>query len=141
MTGAPKKSFFVSLYDGLRETINAFSFIVGSFVDLISKIFTSPDAVKDVSGPIGIIMIAKQASNLGFVFFMQLMAIISIDLAVLNLMPFPALDGGRIVLVCFEKIKGRPLSLRTQTLINGAGFLLLITLMILVSIQDIGKYF
>ncbi len=140
-TGADKKNIFTSLYYGGKEMISAFVFIAGSFIDLIAKIFTSPEAVKNVSGPIGIIMIAKQASNLGFVFFIQLMAVISVDLAVLNLIPFPALDGGRIVLAFFEKIKGRSLSLKIQTLINGVGFLLLIALMILVSIQDISKYF
>ena len=72
---------------------------------------------------------------------MQFVALISINLAILNILPFPALDGGRALFLLMEKIKGKPIDKRIEAAVNSVGFALLITLMIYVTIKDVTKFF
>lgn len=137
-TGASPHSFFESIIYGAKETYFTSILIVQGFYDFLSKIFI-PGTLKSVAGPVGIVTFAKQASDIGFVYFFQLLGLISLNLAVLNLIPFPALDGGRVLIVLFEKIKGSPVSNRIQMWVNATGFIALIILMILVTIQDVTK--
>ncbi len=140
-SGVERKGFFSALLEGAKYTAEMTFAITRGFFDLIGSIFTSPENLKHIAGPVGIVVIAKQATEIGFVYFLQLMALISINLAVLNLLPFPALDGGRILVLLIEKIKGSPVSLRIQSYVNVFGFLLLIALMIFVTFQDVAKLF
>ncbi len=141
MSGIPKENFFQALVSGAQETVTTLGFIVQGFYTLLSNIFSSPEIAKNLSGPVGIVMIAKQAGDLGFVFFLQLMALISLNLAVFNCVPFPALDGGRVLLLFIEWIKRSPVSIRVQTAINAGGLILLLALMVFVTFQDIGRFF
>jgi len=93
----------------------------------------------DVSGPIGIATLTGQAARISISYLLQFVALISLNLAVLNFIPFPALDGGRAVLLGVEKLRGRPLAKRVEGLINSVGFSLLIALMIYVTIKDIAN--
>jgi regulator of sigma E protease len=140
-SGIESKNFFVSIWEGLKYTSEVTQMIIVGFFDLIIKIFSTPDAVKNVAGPVGIVMIAKQATDIGFVYFFQLLGLISVNLAVLNLLPFPALDGGRILMLLIEKIKKNPVSERVQSYVNMVGFFFLIALMLFVTFQDITKLF
>ena len=72
-------------------------------------------------------------------FLISLTAIISINLAVINLVPFPALDGGRLLFIIIESIIRRPISKKVTTYVNTIGFILLLTLMLVISISDIFK--
>ena len=92
-----------------------------------------------VSGPIGIASVVGQATNLGFVYLLSLVALISINLAIINLIPFPALDGGRLLFVLIEAIIGRPISPSTVKWTNTIGFAFLLVLMVLVTSHDIFK--
>jgi regulator of sigma E protease len=71
----------------------------------------------------------------------NLVALISLNLAAINIFPFPALDGGRLLFLAIEKIKGSPVSIKVQQIVNGAGFALLLVLMIAASIQDVIRIF
>ncbi|MEK9158272.1 MAG: site-2 protease family protein, partial [Patescibacteria group bacterium] len=95
----------------------------------------------DVSGPIGIASLTGQAARVGFNYLLQFMAMISINLAVLNIIPFPALDGGRALLLIVEKVKRSPVNKNVEGLINVAGFYLLIALMLYITYKDISKFF
>lgn len=94
-----------------------------------------------VAGPVGIVGIVGDASLLGFVYILNFIAIISINLAVINLIPFPALDGGRVLFVIIEKIKGSPITPKIANTANGIGFVLLLLLMLVVTFNDILKLF
>lgn len=122
-----------------QATLENLIVITQSFFGLITGIFARPEIAEGVTGPVGIFGIATQAGNLGVPYLVQLMALISLNLAILNLIPFPALDGGRFLFLCIEKIIRRPLSWRVQNVANAAGFVILIFLMILITIQDIGN--
>ena len=94
-----------------------------------------------MSGPVGIATLTGQAARIGINYLLQFVALISINLAVLNSIPFPALDGGRAILLIVEKIKGSPVPKRAEGMINAVGFYLLILLMIYVTIKDVVKFF
>ncbi len=95
----------------------------------------------EVSGPVGIVGAVGNASALGFVYLLSFTALISINLAIINLIPFPALDGGRLLFVLIEAIRRRPISARVAHAVNTTGFALLVLLMIVVTFHDVVKLF
>jgi len=104
-------------------------------------LLTGGMAVKtSVSGPIGIAFLIGKAANLGIVHLMIIMAHISMALAIFNLLPFPVLDGGHIVFLGIEKLRGKPLNLKIQEWVTNAAAILLISLALFISWQDILKF-
>lgn len=98
-------------------------------------------ASSQVSGPVGIFVILKDSSRLGWSFMLMIIAIISLTLAIMNILPIPALDGGRLWITLIARAFKRPLSARTEELVNAAGFMVLIGLIILVTIVDVNRFF
>ncbi len=139
--GFEKMPFFTSIIQGAKTTFFSLGIVSIGFFNFFTELFLNPEIVETIAGPVGIFSLAARAGQLGFVYLFQLMAFISLNLAVLNLIPFPALDGGRILFLIFEKIKGKPISLKTQGIVNAFGFFLLILLMIVVTIKDIKGLF
>ncbi|MEK7077028.1 MAG: site-2 protease family protein, partial [Patescibacteria group bacterium] len=125
--------------NGLRATGNTLFLVAKSFFYLFTRAFYDLSIFKSVAGPIGIADIAVDVGSWGLVYLLQFIALISLNLAVLNLIPVPALDGGRFLFLLIEKIKGNPISRKFQIAVNGIGFALLLALMVVVTIQDIGK--
>lgn len=111
--------------------------IVQGFASLIVGAFTLSASLEDVSGPVGIASLAGDAATFGLGQVLSFAAIISLNLAVLNLLPFPALDGGRMVMVIYETLRGRAIRQVTANVINSVGFVLLITLMLVVTWNDV----
>lgn len=137
--GFPRESFFKALGSGISEAVAiAWGAIIG-FWGLLKSIFVSRSIPQDLVGPVGIVSIAAQTGKLGILYFLQLLSIISLNLAIMNLLPFPALDGGRFLALMIEKIKGSPLPRAVEGWINLAGFALLILLMALITIRDVGR--
>ncbi len=102
-------------------------------------IVTGKGVPKDVSGPIGIYQVSKQVYKIGWVAVLQFMAILSINLAILNVMPFPALDGGRIFFLGIEMIIGKKLKNRIEGYVHSVGMVFLIGLMVLITVRDVIK--
>jgi regulator of sigma E protease len=98
-------------------------------------------ASSQVSGPVGIFFILKTGSVLGYQFMLLIIAIISLTLAIMNILPIPALDGGRLWLTLVSRSVKRPLSARTEEIVNATGFLILIGLVILITIADVNRFF
>lgn len=114
------------------------------FVGLISffgLIFSGNASLDAVSGPVGIVGLVGTAANFGFIYLLGFTAFISINLAVLNIFPFPALDGGRLVMVLIESITRKPIKPSIANAINAIGFMILILLMIVITISDVIKLF
>ena len=141
LTGIIRYSWYESIWRGIISAALLFWATLVGYWGLLSSLFRSGHLAADVSGPIGIATMTGQAARVGFNYLIQFVAMISINLAVLNILPFPALDGGRLVLVLAEKIRGRPLAHRIEDTINSLGFLVLIALMVAVTIKDIVKFF
>ncbi|MAF59617.1 MAG: site-2 protease family protein [Candidatus Pacebacteria bacterium] len=93
--------------------------------------------LSQIAGPVGIVSLVGDASALGFVTLLSFTAFISLNLAVINLLPFPALDGGRLVFLGIEAIKGSPIKPKVARMANGIGFALLIFLMLAVTYSDV----
>jgi regulator of sigma E protease len=101
----------------------------------------NPDGAGDARGPIGIAQITGEVIDAGMLAVVQFIGILSINLAILNVLPFPPLDGGRIAVVLIEAVRQRRLPAEREALIYLTGFALLIALVILISIQDIQRLF
>ncbi len=107
---------------------------------MMSSIFSGKGLPDELSGPIGITFITREAILKGFSYVLYIVAQISLNLAIINIIPFPALDGGRILFLAFEKIKGKPLNEKFEIIANGIGFLLLMILIFVVTFKDVGNY-
>lgn len=99
------------------------------------------NASSQVSGPVGIFVILKDGSLLGYQFMLMIIAIISLTLAIMNILPIPALDGGRLWITLFSRAIKKPLSAKREEAINAAGFMVLISLIILITIVDVRRFF
>lgn len=141
VTGIVRYPWYEAIGRGAMDTVNIFRYTVVGYGTIIKNVFVTGKAGVELSGPVGIAVITGKAARLGFTYLMQFTALISINLAVLNIIPFPALDGGRLLFVGIEKLKGRPVSRKIETAINAAGFAFLIMLMIYVTAKDIIKFF
>lgn len=108
---------------------------------LLRRLVVGQADLNTVQGPIGITMISGQAAQLGWVPLLNLMAMISINLGILNLLPIPILDGGHITLFAIEGALGRDVSLRAKERIIQVGFVLLVTLFVVVMYNDVMRYF
>lgn len=139
--GIPKFGFFKAIWEGLLMTGRIAWQTVDAFVQLLRNLFFKARLLEGVVGPLGIFGVANEAGKIGYLYLVQLLALISINLAVMNLIPFPALDGGRFFLILVEKIKGSPVSVKTEGIINATGFIFLVGLMILISIRDVANWF
>ena len=128
-------------WDGLVATVTLTGAIFVAIVKLLGGLITGQSLAANLAGPIGIANLTGEAARLGIVYLLQFTAILSVNLAILNILPFPALDGGRLVFLLFEKIKGRPIKKEIEHGVNFVGFALLILLMVWVTWQDILKFF
>lgn len=136
-----KYPFYLAIPMGFVEMIRLLGAMIVAFYIIIKDLIFSHQAPTQIAGPVGIYKIAATASELGIVYLIQLMAILNINLAIINFLPIPALDGGRLVFIIMEKIRGKKVSTHIENLIHTAGFLVIIGLIILVTISDIKQFF
>lgn len=113
--------------------------ITVSLGKLLWGVITGQGVPKDVSGPIGIYQVSKQVYKVGWVAVVQFMAILSINLAILNIMPFPALDGGRLFFLGVEMIIGKKIKNRIEGYVHTVGMVFLLGLMVLITVRDVIK--
>ncbi len=128
-------SFFSSIGYSLEQCLNILLMTYKGLWMLISREI----GVDQVYGPVGIINLTSQATSQGILYFFSFLAVLSINLAVINLFPFPALDGGRIVMLFLDKLLGDKLSKRIEYNFHFIGFIILILLVIYISYFDIQK--
>lgn len=139
--GIVKYSWYAALWQGVETTVNTTIAILLAFGSMISNVVTTGSLPADVAGPIGIAVFTGTVKGLGLVYVLQFIALISINLAILNIIPFPALDGGRLLFLIIEKIKGSPVNKKIESFAHAAGFALLILLIIVITFNDINKFF
>lgn len=135
--GELRLPFGQALIYGARNTWSFTQLIANGFWQLVS----GKVSADNVSGPVGIVKQIGDASAVGFSYLLGFTALLSINLAVLNLIPFPALDGGRIFIILIESIIGKRLKPEIVNWVNIIGFFILIGLMLLVTANDIIKLF
>lgn len=140
-TGLAKVSWWKAPWEGVRRTVDMTLGITSQFALLIQKIVRQEHVGEVLTGPIGIAVYTREAASLGISYFLEFAAMISINLAIINILPLPALDGGRVLFVIIEKLIGKRVSSNIESYAHTAGFLILIGLMIAITFQDIGRYF
>lgn len=140
-TGIVSFSLPRSVWEGAGLTIHLLGQIIYAFYFIIKNLIVSGQVVGGLAGPVGIFVFTGEAARLGFVYLLQFTALISLNLAVINAFPFPALDGGRLLFVLIEKIKGSPVNQKIEKWIHNIGFALLLALIILITFMDIGRFF
>ncbi len=134
-----RQPIFTALYNGLLTTKDGLVGITVGLFSLIAQSFTGEADFSQVAGPVGIVGMVGDAAAFGITALLTFTAIISLNLAVINLLPFPALDGGRLVFVAIETLTGRPIPPSWAGRLNLVGFALLMLLMIAVTYNDIIK--
>ena len=130
------RSLLESFSKGVFETYN----LSKKTLQFIGKMLTGNMGTDNLSGPIGIAQMAGNTAQAGFVPFMYLMALLSISLGVLNLLPIPVLDGGQLTILGLEAIRGKPLADRTENLVYTGGALMVGALMIFAIFNDISRF-
>ncbi len=128
----------IAAVEAVKELGRLMYFTVKLLGDVVAKIFTQLAVPDNVGGPVAIAQITHQFVSLGSLAeILKLAAILSISIGVLNIMPFPALDGGRLLFIIGEMVTGRKPNAKWETVIHGTGFFLLIGLLVLVTWNDI----
>lgn len=137
MVDTVKKPFFAAIKDGFVATYSGLAGIVVGLFTLISESFVGQADFSQVAGPVGIVGMVGDAASYGITALLTFTAIISLNLAVINLLPFPALDGGRLVFVAIESVTRKQIPPQWAGRINLIGFGILMLLMIAVTYNDI----
>ncbi len=141
LTGTIAYPWYEAIWRGISDAAFLTMATVQGYYSLLKTLFIHGKLIADVSGPIGIASLTGQAARVGFNYLLQFVAMISINLAVLNIIPFPALDGGRVLMLIIEKIKGSPVRKSVESWVNMIGFYLLVALMVYITYKDVAKFF
>jgi regulator of sigma E protease len=125
--------------DALVRAIEKTWYYSSSTLQMMGKMLIGKASPKNLSGPISIAQYAGQSAEMGLVHFLKFLALVSVSLGVLNLLPIPILDGGHLMFFAIEAIKGSPVSDKIQIVFQQVGMLLLMSLMLFAIYLDIGR--
>nr|WP_277999026.1 RIP metalloprotease RseP [Moorella sulfitireducens] len=131
-----RQGLWTSISLGLRQAYEITRLIILSLLQMITG-----KVAPEVVGPVGIIQLVGQAATYGLANVLNFMAVLSLDLGLINLLPIPALDGSRLVFLTLEGLRGRPISAEKENLIHLIGFALLMGLLILITYNDLLRIF
>ena len=128
--------------DGLSLAARQFASYVTLLGQTVRGILGGSIPVRDaIQGPVGIAKVVRQGFDLGFLYFLQILGLLSLNLGLINLIPFPALDGSRAAFALYEWVRGKPIAVEREGVIHAIGFVILIGLMVLITYQDIVRLF
>ena len=141
LIGTAKLPIFRAFWEGLKLDWSVTKDTITGLLGLIKRALIGKGSFGSVTGPVGMVGIVGDAYKFGFTYLLSFAALISVNLAVINLIPFPALDGGRLFFLLIEKIKGSRISPKVANYANMIGFGILILLMLFVTYHDVVKLF
>ena len=127
--------------DSIKYAFLKFYSVISSMGLIIIKLFSGALSLKSLSGPVGMYTVVDTASKYGIENLVYLTAYLSVNLGFINILPFPAFDGGRVLFVIIEKIKGSPINPKVENVFHTIGFILLMILMVVITYQDILRLF
>ena len=138
-TGIISYPWYLAPWYGFLETMKMIGGIISGLYLVFKSLITSRELIGEVYGPVGIAGLVGDAVKLGFLYILQLTAALSVIIAVINFLPFPALDGGRVFFLLIEGLRGKPVNQRLETLMHNIGFALLMILVVIVTFRDIAR--
>jgi len=136
-TATIKYGWGKSFYKGGEKLLTLSGFTCKALWFIITRRLSLRESV---TGPVGIFYFTGRAAELGFIYLLNLMGLLSMSLAIFNFLPLPVLDGGHLFFLLLEKFRKRPLSVRTQELATQAGMMLLFALMFFVIYNDLARF-
>lgn len=131
--------FYLAPVEGAKILFRTVAITVIGLASVVRDLVVEQKTSVDVAGPVGIFFFARDTWSLGLAYFLQFVGALSTSLAILNFLPIPALDGGRILFLGIEKFRRRRLDPQVENFIHTIGFVLLALLMILVTYKDIAR--
>ena len=132
-----EKGFFAPIKYAFEKTGSYFKQMIITF----KMLFAGKAGMNDLSGPVGIYSIVGETREAGFQSLLQLVALLSINVGFINLIPFPAFDGGRILFLIIEKIKGSKINSKVENTLHNIGFILLLLLLLYITFNDLVRMF
>lgn len=132
---------FEAVWQGIKSTFNLTLSIIQGYYQVIVNLVKGVPSGAQLMGPVGIVDLFRQASQVGISFFLQFIAIISIYVALFNILPIPSVDGGKFLFLMIEAIRKKPVSQKTEQKITTVCFGLLLILMVFVTIKDVVRIF
>lgn len=139
-----KQPFFQALWTSVIEVGKSIATVFVVFAGIIKSLFTTGtagEAGAGVVGPVGIFNFTSEALKIGWIYILQLLAILSINLGIINILPFPALDGGKILFLSLEGIfRKKVVRQEVENLIHTIGFIILIILVLAITLRDILRF-
>lgn len=139
--GVVQLNIFKAVWEGLKLTLNLVVDTTVGLVLFFASLISGEGSLSQISGPVGIVGMVGDAASFGLIYLLSFIAFISINLAVINFIPFPALDGGRLLFIIIESIIRRNIKPVIANTLNLIGFSLLILLMVVITYSDIIKLF
>lgn len=129
-----------AVWNGFKLTGYLTKEITLAFYNIFKNLIIGQPVGVQVSGPVGIAVLTGQVARLGFIYILQFTALLSLNLAIINFIPFPALDGGRLLFLGIEKIRRKPVSQKVEGIIHTLGFAILMLIIVIVTFQDVLRY-
>jgi regulator of sigma E protease len=129
---------FIGVYYGVREALFWGKTVLFGFVDIFKELFAGRTP-KDISGPVGIFAITSEAAKTGIYTLINFVGVLSVNLAILNIIPFPALDGGRLLFIVLEKIIGKRILPKVEATIHAVGMMILLILLLVITVSDVRR--
>lgn len=130
---------FYGTIEGFKEAFAWAGLVVGGIGSMIGNLVTKGQIPREIAGPVGIFQITSTVAQSGILMILQFIGVLSVNLAVINILPFPALDGGRLIFIGYELITGRKPKPQIEHWVNFVGMTFLIFLLILVTANDIAR--
>ena len=132
--------FPYALVKGAEATAFSLKEIIVALFVVVKNLVFGKGLTTDISGPVGVAVMTGEMARMGFAYLIQFVALLSLNLAVINFLPFPALDGGRALFLALEALRRKPVPEKLENLVHNVGFILLLALVILVTYRDIVRW-
>ena len=140
-TGLKSYPWHLSLFQGIKSTFEMTMMIIKTYAISLVQVFKGAPTGLELMGPVGIVGLLSQGASMGISYFLQMIGLLSINVAIINLLPIPAFDGGKLFFLGLEGLRKKPVSPKLEERITFVFFSLLIILMVFVSIKDIKNLF
>lgn len=136
-TGFLHYPWYLAPWKGVQTTYSSLRDVLVGFGGLAMSLVHREDVSASVSGPVGIAVLTGEVASLGVSHLVQFAAMLSVNLAVMNVLPFPALDGGRLAFLLYEIVRRKKASPAFESVVHGSGFIILLLIVVIVTVKDI----